>query len=64
MRYDLLWMSEHRGLLLAAVAAFFWLAANYWYWRRDIQRILRENKPHSWSVNMAAKTGTGRKRVG
>ena len=63
MTFVMMWVSEHRGWLLGAVALFFWVAANYWYFRGDIARIKRENKPHSWSVDMAAKTGKGGRRV-
>ncbi len=63
MLYFEIWVSEHRGWLLAGVALFFWVMANYWYFRRDIARIKRESMPHSWSVDMAAKTGKGGRKV-
>ena len=63
MRYTMFWLLEHRGLLVAMVAASLWITATYWYWRRDIARMRRDNQPHSWSVNMAARTSKGgRKR--
>ena len=64
MTYLMLWISVHRFWLMGLVALCTWTMANYWYWRRDIQRIKRERKPHSWSVDMAAKTTKGgRKRI-
>lgn len=62
MPYLSIWISVHRGLLIGMVGALLWIAANYWYFRRDIARIKRENRPHRWTVDMAAKTGTGGKR--
>ena len=59
MTYMKFWVSEHQGLLLGSLAFVLWLFANYWYLRRDIARIRRENVPHTWSVDMAAKTGKG-----
>ncbi len=59
MIYFKLWISEHQGWLLGGLALFFWVLANYWYFRRDIARSRRENVAHSWSVDMAAKTGKG-----
>ncbi len=53
------WIAEHERWLLGILALSIWVFANYWYLRRDIARMKRENVPHSWSVNMAAKTGKG-----
>jgi hypothetical protein len=55
----MVWISYHRGLLLAVNAGFFWVFANYWYYKRDIQRIMRERRPHKWSADMASKTSKG-----
>ena len=63
MIYLEMWASEHRGWLMAAICLFLWAFANYWYFRRDIARIKRENMPHSWSVDMAAKTGKGGRKT-
>ncbi len=63
MHHTLLWIREHRGLMLAAVAAFFWIFANWWYWRGDWARIRRENAPKTWSVDMASKTSKGGRKV-
>ena len=64
MIYVKFWLFEHEGLLLAFAGLFFWTFANYWYLRGDIRRIRRENSGHTWSVDMATKTGKcGRKRI-
>ncbi len=63
MIYAVRWLQEQRFWLLGVFALSFWVAANYWYFRRDIARIRRENKPHTWSVDMAAKTGKGGRKV-
>ncbi len=57
------WITEHRFWLLGILALSFWVAANYWYFRRDIARIKRESAPHSWSVDMASKTTKGGRKV-
>ena len=59
MTYMMLWISVHRFWLMGLVAFATWTAANYWYWKRDIQRIQRERRPHGWSVDLATKTGKG-----
>ncbi len=59
MIYFKLWLSEHEGMMLALAGLFFWVFANYWYFRRDIARIRRERGAHTWSVDMASKTGKG-----
>ena len=59
MIYLKLWLSEHEGTLLALAGLFFWTFANYWYLRGDIRRLRRENGAHTWSVDMATRTGKG-----
>lgn len=59
MQHLMLWLSVHRFWLMGLVAFSTWAAANYWYWRGDFKRMRRENRAHSWSVDMAAKTGKG-----
>ncbi len=59
----MMWISENRMWFMAGTAAFLWAFANYWYLRGDIARLKRENKAHSWSVDMAAKTSKGGKRI-
>ena len=59
MRYLSIWMSEHRQLLMGTIALTLWLGTNWWYFRHDIRRILRERRAHSWSVDLQEKTGKG-----
>ncbi len=59
MRYALLWVSVHRGVILAAIAALFWTSAVYMYFRGDIARYRHERRARPWSVDMVAKTSKG-----
>ena len=59
MRLLSIWMAEHRQLLIGLVALLLWVSTNYWYFRRDIERIRRERRARTWSVDLEAKTGKG-----
>ncbi len=59
MTYAKFWVFEHQGWLLAGLGFVFWVFANYWYLRPYIARMRRDNLPHSWSADLAAKTSKG-----
>jgi len=63
MRMAIVWISLHRNYFIAVLGLSFWVAANYWYFRRDIYHFRQQRKPHHWAVDMAAKTSRGGKNA-
>ncbi len=56
----IVWLSAHRSVIFALMAASLWILANYWYLRIDIRKYLNSRKARSWSADMATRTGSGR----
>jgi hypothetical protein len=60
MHYILLWLSLHRMAMVIVLAIVLWCGAYGWYFKLQIGGFLRRGQPHSWSVDLAAKTAMSR----
>ena len=59
----LIWLSGHRGLIIALIAVSLWGTAYYLYFgRRVLIPYLRRGDAHSWRVDMANKKAVARGR--
>jgi len=54
-----IWILAHRTGIFGFACLGIWGLANYIYLRFDIKKWRQQRRPHKWSVDMAAKTGTG-----
>ncbi len=55
-----LWLSFHRLAFLVLIAVSLWVGSYAYYFRSTIIRWMHAGKPHSWSVDLAAKTAMTR----
>jgi hypothetical protein len=56
----ILWLNEHRMLVVGFMGLSMWVGAYTWYFRHNIRNQLTRSKPHSWSVDMVSKKGMSR----
>jgi hypothetical protein len=60
VHYFALWLSFHRYFFLILIAFSLWAGSYAFYFKATIQRWLHAGRPHSWSVDLAAKTAVAR----
>ncbi len=65
MLFIILWLNEHRNLVMWLMALVMWVAAYALYFRNIVVRWFRHGQKHSWSVNLATKKAVshGREEV-
>jgi hypothetical protein len=56
----ILWLNEHRILVVSLLAASMWVGAYGWYFRNPIRFWITRGKPHNWSVDMVTKKAVAR----
>ena len=56
----LLWLNEHRMLVVFAVAFGMWGGAYGWYFRNPVRTWIFRGRPHNWSVDMVTKKAVAR----
>jgi len=56
----LLWLNQHRMLVVGLLAAAMWIGAYGWYFRNTVKTWLLRGKPHTWSVDMVTKKAVAR----
>jgi hypothetical protein len=63
--YVLLWLNEHRLLVVWVLAISMWGGAYAFYFRHIIRVWLFRGRPHNWSVDMVTKKAVahGREQV-
>ncbi len=58
--YFILWLNEHRMLVVWLLAITLWVGAYVFYFRQLIRNWLMRGRPHSWSVDMVTKKAVAR----
>ena len=60
MAHMLLWLSLHRMGFVIVLGLLLWFGAYSYYFRQALVGHINKGKPHSWSVDLAAKTAMSR----
>jgi len=56
----ILWLNEHRLLVVFVLAAVMWFGAYGYYFRGLIKNWFSRGRPHNWSVDMVTKKAVAR----
>jgi hypothetical protein len=58
--FVILWLNEHRLLVVAVLGASMWIGAYAFYFRGPLKSWLTKGRPHNWSVDMLTKKAVSR----
>ncbi len=56
----ILWLNQHRIMVVWVLALSMWIGAYGWYFRAPVKFWLLRGRPHNWSVDMVTKKAISR----
>jgi hypothetical protein len=60
LSHFLIWLSLHRMAFVIVLGLLLWFGAYGFYFRQALGAWFNKGKPHSWSVDLSAKTSMSR----
>ncbi len=58
----ILWLNEHRILVVAMLGVMMWTGAYAYYFKQQFRGFFMRGRPHNWSVDMVTKKAVARGR--